>query len=138
MSDPCVGLACGENEWCGEQAGRWGCYCYRDSEPIQVAGYGKESFLNPSSQSPFPLRLKVWNSLDDLQGKRPLLDYVCRECLGSVSCWQKWDSRFATVWLEPKSQGQGAGHRVILGKELTMKMSLGFNSGSGTSSPCVS
>ncbi|XP_067399060.1 IgGFc-binding protein-like [Emydura macquarii macquarii] len=39
VSDPCVGLACGENEWCGEQAGRWGCYCYGDSEPIQVAGY---------------------------------------------------------------------------------------------------
>ncbi|XP_074979131.1 alpha-tectorin-like [Caretta caretta] len=38
-SDPCLALACGENEWCGEQAGRWGCYCYRASEPIQVADY---------------------------------------------------------------------------------------------------
>ncbi|XP_053867174.1 IgGFc-binding protein-like [Malaclemys terrapin pileata] len=39
VRDPCVGLACGEDEWCGEQAGRWGCYCYRASEPIQVADY---------------------------------------------------------------------------------------------------
>ena len=58
-TDPCVDLACGKNEWCGEKEGRWGCFCQDDNGPAQKADYGKQKVLalcifslkqNPESQ----------------------------------------------------------------------------------------
>ncbi|XP_034974623.2 IgGFc-binding protein-like [Zootoca vivipara] len=38
-TDPCLDLACGENEWCGEKNGKWGCFCHRDYSPAKQAAY---------------------------------------------------------------------------------------------------
>ncbi|KAM6427527.1 alpha-tectorin-like [Liasis olivaceus] len=38
-TDPCLDLACGDNEWCGEKRGNWGCFCYKDYSPTKKADY---------------------------------------------------------------------------------------------------
>ncbi|KAF7242289.1 IgGFc-binding protein [Varanus komodoensis] len=38
-ADPCIGLACGDNEWCGEKQGEWGCFCHRGYGPTKKADY---------------------------------------------------------------------------------------------------
>ncbi|XP_053255635.1 alpha-tectorin-like [Podarcis raffonei] len=38
-TDPCLDLACGDNEWCGDKNGKWGCFCHRDYSPAKRASY---------------------------------------------------------------------------------------------------
>ncbi|XP_063167815.1 alpha-tectorin-like [Candoia aspera] len=38
-TDPCLDLACGDNEWCGEKRGKWGCFCRKDYSPTKKADY---------------------------------------------------------------------------------------------------
>ncbi|XP_054854871.1 IgGFc-binding protein-like [Eublepharis macularius] len=52
-ADPCIDVACGANEWCGEQKETWGCFCHKDYSPAQLADYdyqltchGSNSFVS--------------------------------------------------------------------------------------------
>ncbi|XP_062996679.1 alpha-tectorin-like [Elgaria multicarinata webbii] len=38
-TDPCIDLACGENEWCGAKKRDWGCYCRHGYGPTKRAAY---------------------------------------------------------------------------------------------------
>ncbi|XP_032083371.1 alpha-tectorin-like [Thamnophis elegans] len=38
-TDPCLDLACGDNEWCGERGGKWGCFCHKSYSPTERADY---------------------------------------------------------------------------------------------------
>ncbi|XP_070621015.1 IgGFc-binding protein-like isoform X3 [Erythrolamprus reginae] len=38
-TDPCLDLACGDDEWCGERGGKWGCFCHKSYSPTKRADY---------------------------------------------------------------------------------------------------
>ncbi|XP_058052423.1 alpha-tectorin-like [Ahaetulla prasina] len=38
-TDPCLDLACGDDEWCGERGGKWGCFCHQSYSPTKRADY---------------------------------------------------------------------------------------------------
>ncbi|XP_039181565.1 alpha-tectorin-like [Crotalus tigris] len=49
-ADPCLDLACGEEEWCGERGGKWGCFCHKSYSPTKRADYDYQ-LLCTSSRS---------------------------------------------------------------------------------------
>ncbi|XP_061453706.1 IgGFc-binding protein-like [Rhineura floridana] len=51
MADPCIDLACGENEWCGEKKGKWGCFCHKDYGPAKQAAYDYQLTCSGSSSA---------------------------------------------------------------------------------------